>query len=155
MTIVIALLKQFWKPLALVIGIALLGLLVYWVKHNYDEGKIEKGRIEGRAEVQALWDEDKLRRQAALEKQKTLWEEEAAKAEKAAKERDEQYELRVKETRALVAKLPRSVARTAVPPSVVELLNNAARDTGPASSGTSRTTKAVSPASAVTKRGKL
>ena len=53
MSVVLSLLFRFWKPLALGLALLALWLSIGALKHRYDEGK----RDEGRAEVQAKFDE--------------------------------------------------------------------------------------------------
>lgn len=137
----LAFVLKYWKWIALAVAVLVLWGVVTVAKRTYDEGK----REEGRAEIQIRWDEDKARRIKATTDQVLLWDKERQKHEKAIRERDEQHELRIKEARALVAKLPLSVARTAVPASVVELLNRAASNTGPVATSTRSTSKAVRP----------
>jgi len=130
----ITLLAAFWKPIAIGIAIIALVAAVGFAKHRYDEGK----RMEGRAEVQALWDADRARNIKEGQAQEARWKTESEARQKAEQELSDERSKRAAVAAVAARSLPDRVARVVVPRESVRVLNDAidagnpGKTTGPA-----------------------
>lgn len=129
---VITFTTTFWKPIALIVGIAALWFGVMALKHSYDEGKRDEGRAEVRAELDAY-------KAAAMERTSAItlaWDQQRQATEAAAKGLDDERSKRLADSRDRVRTLPPTVAAVVVPPRAASLLNDAiAASNQPAAAG--------------------
>jgi len=117
-----------WGLIARVVGIlAVAGALMYgW--HIFAESMREQGR----AEVRQAWAEDTARRVAMTTKITGLWDDQRQKAEAATATLDKERAAQAEANRAKVAALPPAVAGATFSGVARRLLNDAIRDSAPA-----------------------